>query len=188
MSARTLEDRVESLEKSVEPLRELPARVGALESQIVQLRTGMRQEFSAIRAEMITTESLAAEFDRRDLPTKQDVAAEFDRRDLATRQDLAAEFDRRDVVTKQDLAAEFDHRDVVTKQDLKQELERFATKQELERFATRDDLARTNRRIRYGFRDLKTRMLILHEDLVERLKRLGDAGAVPKRGGARKRR
>jgi hypothetical protein len=112
----------------------LPARVGALESQIVQLRTEMRQEFSAIRAEMITKESLAAEFDRRDLVTRLDL------------------------------------------------------KLDLERFATRDDLARTNRRIRYGFRDLKTQMLSLHEDLVERLKRLGDAAAAPKRRGARKRR
>ena len=164
MNARTLEQRVESLEKSIEPLRELPGRVSGLDSQIVQLRTEMREEFSAIRSEMVTSDGLAAEFDRRG---------------LVTRQDLAAEFDRRDLVTKSDLKRELNH--------------------ELERFATRDDLARTNRRLRDGFKDLKTemlslhdglktQMLVLHEDLVERLKLLSEGGGAPKRARARKRR
>ena len=153
MNARTLEERVESLEKSIEPLRELPGRVSALELQIVQLRTEMRQEFSAIRSEMVTGE------------------------------DLAAEFERRDLVTRQDLAAEFERRGLVTKADLKRELN-----QELERFATCDDLARTNRRLRDGFKDLKRQMLVLHEDLVGRLKLLGEGGGAPKRARARKRR
>jgi hypothetical protein len=153
MNARTLEERVESLEKSIEPLRELPGRVSALESQIVQLRSEMRQEFSAIRSEMVTREGLADEFERRDLMTRQDLAAEFERGGL------------------------------VTKADLKRELN-----QQLERFATRDDLARTNRRLRDGFKDLKTQMLVLHEDLVERLKLLSEGGGAPKRARARKRR
>ena len=186
MNARTLEQRVESLEKSIEPLRELPGRVSGLESQIVQLRTEMREEFSAIRSEMVTSDGLAAEFDRRG---------------LVTRQDLAAEFDRRDLVTKSDLKRELNH--------------------ELERFATRDDLARTNRRLRDGFKDLKaqmlslhdglksemlslhdglksemlslhdglkTQMLVLHQDLVGRLKLLSEGGGTPKRARARKRR
>jgi hypothetical protein len=168
MNARTLEERVESLEMSIEPLRELPGRVSALESQIVQLRSEMRQEFSAIRSEMVTREGLAAEFERRDLVSRQDLAAEFERRDLVTRQDLAAEFERGGLVTKADLKRELN--------------------QQLERFATRDDLARTNRRLRDGFKDLKTQMLVLHEDLVERLKLLSEGGGAPKRARARKRR
>ena len=50
--------RVEYLEETVDPLRDLPdrtakleARMGAVETQIVQLRTEMHDEFSAIRSE-----------------------------------------------------------------------------------------------------------------------------------------
>ncbi len=52
MPARTLESRVDSLERRVDTLEQLPARMTALESQIVQLRAEMRDEFSAIRHEM----------------------------------------------------------------------------------------------------------------------------------------
>jgi predicted nucleic acid-binding Zn-ribbon protein len=40
------------LEKRVNRLEQLPERMTALESQIVQLRRGMRDEFSAIRQEV----------------------------------------------------------------------------------------------------------------------------------------
>ena len=53
--------RVEYLEETVESLRDLPdrtakleARMGAVETQIVQLRIEMRDEFSAIRRDMVT--------------------------------------------------------------------------------------------------------------------------------------
>jgi hypothetical protein len=52
MAVRNLTERVEVLEMKVGSLEELPARVAAVESQIVQLRTEMRGEFSAVRQEM----------------------------------------------------------------------------------------------------------------------------------------
>jgi predicted nucleic acid-binding Zn-ribbon protein len=47
-----LEKRVETLEGKVNLLEQLPARVGALESQVLQLRDEMRAEFSATRSEL----------------------------------------------------------------------------------------------------------------------------------------
>jgi hypothetical protein len=52
MAVRNLTERVEVLEMKVGVLEELPARMSAVEAQIVQLRTEMRGEFSAVRQEM----------------------------------------------------------------------------------------------------------------------------------------
>ncbi len=120
---------MDNLEKIVEPLRGLPGRVTKLEEQIVQLRTEMRGEFSAIR---------------------------------------------RDMVTKQD-AARF-----ATKDDLK----RFATKEDLKRFATKEDLTGLTFATKEDLADLKDKMLVLHEAVIERLKVLGDA--LPRREGPEK--
>ena len=51
MPQKSLEERVDMLERRVELLEQLPARVTALEVQIVQLRDELRAEFSATRAE-----------------------------------------------------------------------------------------------------------------------------------------
>lgn len=51
MAAKSLEERVDMLERRIEILEQLPGRVTALEVQIVQLRDEMRAEFSATRAE-----------------------------------------------------------------------------------------------------------------------------------------
>ena len=48
MAARSLKDRVEVLEQKVEDLQVLPARVAAVEEQILQLRGEMHDGFSAI--------------------------------------------------------------------------------------------------------------------------------------------
>ena len=48
MAARSLDERVEILEKKVGDLEKLPARMDAVESQILQLRGEMRDGFSAI--------------------------------------------------------------------------------------------------------------------------------------------
>lgn len=48
---KSLDERVDMLERRVEILEQLPGRVTALETQIVQLRDEMRAEFSAARAE-----------------------------------------------------------------------------------------------------------------------------------------
>ena len=52
MQERSIVERVEILERKVEALEDLPARVTAVERQIVLLRTEMREGFSAIRTEM----------------------------------------------------------------------------------------------------------------------------------------
>ena|SRR5687768_4821454 len=52
MAPQSVETRVESLEQRVTQLEKLPRRIDRIESQIVQLRTEMRDEFSAVRAEM----------------------------------------------------------------------------------------------------------------------------------------
>ncbi len=61
MPDELLSDRVERLENTVEGLQTLPAdvaalgeRVGSVETQILQLRTEMRSEFSDVRSEMRT--------------------------------------------------------------------------------------------------------------------------------------
>ena len=51
MAGKSLDQRVDMLERRTEILEQLPERVTALERQIVQLRDEMRVEFSATRAE-----------------------------------------------------------------------------------------------------------------------------------------
>ena len=50
MAQESLSKRMDKLERRAELLEQLPARVTALELQIVQLRDEMRNEFSATRA------------------------------------------------------------------------------------------------------------------------------------------
>jgi predicted nucleic acid-binding Zn-ribbon protein len=52
MARETLEKRVANLDRRVKAVEQLPERVAALESQIVQLRGEIRSEFSAVRQEM----------------------------------------------------------------------------------------------------------------------------------------
>ena len=51
MAGKSLDQRVDMLERRTEILEQLPERVTALETQIVQLRDEMRAEFSATRAQ-----------------------------------------------------------------------------------------------------------------------------------------
>jgi hypothetical protein len=85
--------RVEDLEETVESVRDLPdrtakleARMGAVETQIVQLRTEMRDEFSAIRRDMVTKDDLRDELSR--FATKDELRHELSR--FATKDDLNA--------------------------------------------------------------------------------------------------
>jgi hypothetical protein len=108
----------------------------------------------------------------------------------AVRQEMATEFR----AVRQEMATEFKavRQEMATKQDLeryatKADLDRFATKEDLERYATRADLARMSRRLRADVGDLKTQMLVLHEDLVHKLSLLGEKWAGPRgRRGPRK--
>lgn len=52
MQPKNLEKRVEILEQTMAGLHELPARVEALEGQVLQLRIEMHGEFSAVREEI----------------------------------------------------------------------------------------------------------------------------------------
>ena len=52
MAPESVETKVESLEQRVTEVEKLPRRIGRVESQIVQLRTEMRDEFSSVRTEM----------------------------------------------------------------------------------------------------------------------------------------
>jgi hypothetical protein len=78
--------RVEMLEETLTSLRQVPddlkvlkGRMTRVEVQVLQLRTEMRDEFSAVRAEMATKADLAEM--RRDMATKEDLVAM--RRDMA---------------------------------------------------------------------------------------------------------
>jgi vacuolar-type H+-ATPase subunit I/STV1 len=52
MPPQTIENKVQGLEKRVTTLEQLPERMTAVESQIVQLRSEMRDGFSAVRQEI----------------------------------------------------------------------------------------------------------------------------------------
>jgi hypothetical protein len=52
MPPQTIENRVDRLEERVTELEKLPERVTAIESQIVQFRSEMHVEFSAVREEI----------------------------------------------------------------------------------------------------------------------------------------
>ena len=52
MQPGTVEQRLTILEQKMDELKDLPARVERVESQILQLRTEIKDEFSAIRGEM----------------------------------------------------------------------------------------------------------------------------------------
>ncbi|MBK5297184.1 MAG: hypothetical protein JJE40_08505 [Vicinamibacteria bacterium] len=136
---------MDNLEKIVEPLRELPDRVTKVEAQIVQLRTEMRDEFSAIRRDMVTKEDLTR------FATKEDLTR------FATKDDLTR------FATKVDLAEAI--APLATKEELAKAVAPLATKEELAKavapLATKDE------------------MRMLHEDLVERLKVIGEAQARP---------
>jgi hypothetical protein len=53
MADSDLERRVRILEEKVDELRDVPARLTAVESQILQLRGEMGSGFSSLRAEMV---------------------------------------------------------------------------------------------------------------------------------------
>lgn len=89
VAPQTIETRVESLEQRVTRLEELPVRMDRLESQIVQLRTEMHDEFSAVRREMATRMEVREEFaavrrEMGELTTRREIRVEF----AAVRQEI----------------------------------------------------------------------------------------------------
>ena len=52
MDSKSLDDRVTLLENDMQELRGLPDRVASIEASILQWRTDVRAEFSAVRQDM----------------------------------------------------------------------------------------------------------------------------------------
>ena len=76
MDQQTLEHRVEVLERKVDSLEKLPARMDSLELQIVQFRQELGVEFSAVRTEMRALEErLRAEIIGGDEETRREMRA-----------------------------------------------------------------------------------------------------------------
>jgi hypothetical protein len=134
MSPQPLADRVDSLEKRVSLLERIPARLDSLESQIVLLRTEMREEFSAIRTEFLArdNESLGA---------------------------LREEIRTGDEETRRVLREEIHAGDEETRRVLRDE-------------------------IRGGDEETRRFMRVLHEEVLERIARIGE-GTAP-RGRSRR--
>ena len=65
MAARSLTERIEILEQKVGDLQELPGRMAAVESHILQLRGEVRDGFSAIHARMATHDQRFESIDQR---------------------------------------------------------------------------------------------------------------------------
>lgn len=168
MPRPSLDVRVKSLEETTSTLRQLPARVSALtermedvESQVLQLRGEMRGEFSAIRA------ALATRADKADVSALQAVVSTLATRDelhaavstLATRAELQSAVST--LVARDELHAVVST--LATKDELHAVVSTLATKDELyaalSLVATRDQLD-----------ELRRHMLVLHEDLIGRIK------------------
>jgi len=155
-----LESTVESLRVLPGEMRQLSGRVDRLESQFVQLRAEMRDGFSALRREMVTTTDLKAalaeqpgEF-RAEMATKADLSAGFAalRAELATKVELSAGLDS----LRGELRAEF--RDGIAGAVLELSGAIAETRAD---FATRLDAAQGQTRL-------------LFEDVIERLKVIGE--------------
>ena len=155
MTDITIVRRVEMLEESVQSLKQLPdrvsaleVRVGAVESQIVQLRGEMRDGFSAVHRELATK---ASKDDLTGFATRDDLLR------FATKDDLTG------FATKDDL--------VETKRELRHELTEM--KAEL-----REDIASLGRDLAGRILDSEERtgrqMRVLHEELVARIAAISD--------------
>jgi hypothetical protein len=80
IARQTIENKVHLLEGQVTELQKLPERLGAVESQIVQLRSEMRMECSAVREELRAgDEGLRLDIAgvRREMKEKHDEALRF---------------------------------------------------------------------------------------------------------------
>jgi len=118
MAQETLEKRVDMLERRVEILEQLPERVTAVESQIVQLRDEMRSEFSA---------------------TRQNVREEIRAGDEETRRTLREEIRAGDEETRRTLRGEIRAGDEETRREMR---ELFAASERHSRVLHEDVIAR----------------------------------------------
>jgi len=116
MRDRPLARRVEILELKMETLEALPARVAAVELQIVQLRTEMHGEFAAVRAEMRgMREELLGVTRTVNEETRSDLRGEIQVGDEETRSRLRAEIQASEEATRSYLTAEIQAGDEETR-------------------------------------------------------------------------
>jgi hypothetical protein len=172
---KTWTERVESLEKTTEALRELPARVTrlevrvtAVEEQVVQLRGEVRDGFSAV-LDVIDASSLATQrmFD--------ETRASIDASRAETKEGLA---DLRTEMRTEFGAVHSQFANV-----------RAENSQEVAnvRAETRQEFAKVRAEMSEGFTNVRTEMRVLHEDLVERLARIGEGRPQNRHAKTRKR-
>lgn len=149
MAHDSVMERVGRLEKTVAALTGLPGevsqlsrRVGTMESQIVQLRTEMKDEFFAVRRELAAMRGEQTEL-RGELDEHGGGLAEL-RGDLAeTRDNLLGVIERGSQATQE----MFDE--------------------------VREDIRAFRQETNSRFDGLSTQMRVLHEDVIERISRLG---------------
>ena len=146
-------ERVEKLEKTVAALTRLPGevsqltlRVGAMESQIVQLRTEMKDEFSAVRGELA---AMRGEL-RGELDEHWGVLTELRGGLAEVRGDLAE--------TRDNLLGVIESGSQATQQMFNE---------------VREDIRGFRQETNSRFDGLSTQMRVLHEDVIERISRLG---------------
>ena len=155
MARPPLERRVSILEEKVEHLEQLPARIDAIELQIVQLRAEMRGEFLALRQEIIggdeeTRGEMRTGFEvvRKEFGT---VRKEIVAGDDETRREMRAGFEslRKDIVAG----------DQETRAEMRAEMRAGFE-------ALRNDIVT-------GDEETRRFMRVLYEDLVERIATIG---------------
>ena len=160
MTTGKLLARLEILEQRVNVLETLPARVDALAEQIVQLRDDMLGAFSALR-----TETRAG-----DEETRESLRDEIRVGDEETRRQLRDEIRVGDEETRRQLRDEIRAGDEETRRQLRDEIR------------TGDEA--TQSLMRELVQETRAHMLVLHEDLVERIKRIGEAPSSSPPAGA----
>ena len=143
MPEGTLTTRVENLERKVELLEALPARVSAVELQIVELRAELREQFSAIRQDFavglgegiqaLRTE-LRAEIATQCEAVRTDLQGEIRAEGQAIRTELRAEIKAEGEVVRTELRKEIRDGDEETRRYMRvlheEVLARIATIQE----------------------------------------------------------
>jgi hypothetical protein len=164
MTSQTVAKQLESLDRRVILLEQLPARVDNLALQISELRTEMRGEFSAMRGEINTGFAC--------------VRAEMRAENESLGATLRAEMKAGNETLARTLRAEMRSGDEALGQTLRAEMNTgFAALRE-EMKAGSESLGRALREeMRYGNKELRSHMLILHEEVLARFALLDEARA-----------
>ena len=149
-------ERVEKLEKTVAALTGVPgevsqlsSRVGTMESQIVQLRTEMKDEFSAVRRELAAMRGDQTEL-RGELHEHGGGLAELRSGLAELRGDLAE--------TRDNLLGVIESGSQASQQMFEE---------------VREDIRVFRQETYLRFDGLSTQMRVLHEDVIDRISRLG---------------